>query len=344
MCQSATTYISSAVPQSIKENNDVLDEDDTDLDDGNDNIFDMQEPPPLYRRGDDKDFNVDDDVNEDTEEADDNMNNFVLTSLDPDVDFDEGEDIGNNNNCRATFDEDDIDNIVNTLPTTNAGDLAFPIDHETEYSGTFGNIKIAGSVFLNQCGTLLTRKKYQIKGSSRHHFVLQKMVATCDGKCIPLMYPEGVLFPSIHWSMACDMCSILGCIPAPLLTDEVRSIKFASIHSHIRSRLTNPCCATSTDPRYIAHCYDILTNLTANHEDTRLILNRGLAVDHNTGEIGLRGKGDTALLESVDNKQMVRNLCFSQKYFPWDHFLMYICNQKNHFGTAPIKNWIDDGE
>ena len=134
------------------------------------------------------------------------------------------------------------------------------------------------------------------------------------------MYPEGVLFPSIHWSMACDMCSILGCIPAPLLTDEVKSMKFASIHSHIRSRLTNTCCATSTDPRYIAHCYDILTNLTANHEDTRLILNRGLMVDHSTGEIGLRGKGDTALLESVDNKQMVRNLCFSQKYFPWDHF------------------------
>ena len=282
MCQSATTYISSAVPQSIKENNDVLDEDDTDLDDGNDNIFDMQEPPRLYRRGDDEDFNGDDDVNEGTEEADDNMNDFVLTSLDPDIDFDEGEDIGNNNNCRATFDEDDIDNIVNTLPTTNAGDLAFPIDHETEYSGTFGNIKIAGSAFLNQCGTLLTRKKYQIKGSSRHHFVLQRIVATCDGKCIPLMYLEGVLFPSIHWSMACDMCSILGCIPAPLLTDEVKSMKFASIHSHIRSRLTNTCCATSTDPRYIAHCYDILTNLTANHEDTRLILNRGLTVDHNT--------------------------------------------------------------
>ena len=40
---------------------------------------------------------------------------------------------------------------------------------------------------------------------------------------------------------------------------------------------------------------------------------------------------------------MVGNMYFSQKYAPWDHFLTYICNQKSHFGTAPIKNWIDDG-
>ena len=87
----------------------------------------------------------------------------------------------------------------------------------------------------------------------------------------------------------------------------------------------------------------MLTNLTANHEDEWLILNRGLTVDHNTGEIGLHGKGDTALLEAVDNKQMVQNLCFSQKYVAWDHFLTYTCNQKNHFGTDSVKNWIDGG-
>jgi hypothetical protein len=59
------------------------------------------------------------------------------------------------------------------------------------------------------------------------------------------------------------------------------------------------------------------------------------------GGLGLRGKGDSALLESVDNKEMVRNLCFSQKYAPWDHFLTHICNMKTHFGTSPIKIWID---
>ena len=142
------------------------------------------------------------------------------------------------------------------------------INHETQYGGTFGNITISGSIILNQCGSLLTRKKYQIKGSSCHHFFLQKLVATCNGSSIPLMYPEGVLFPSIHWQMAHDKCSILGCIPASLLTEYSSTSKFASIHSHTRTQLTNSSCATSTDSRYVAYCYDMLTNLTANHEDT----------------------------------------------------------------------------
>ena len=41
---------------------------------------------------------------------------------------------------------------------------------------------------------------------------------------------------------------------------------------------------------------------------------------------------------------MVRNLCFSQKYVDWDHFLTFTCNMKTHFGTAPIKEWMDGNE
>ena len=90
----------------------------------------------------------------------------------------------------------------------------------TEYGGTFGNIRISGHVLLNQCGSLLTRKKYQLKGNSRHRFFLQRLCATSHGSSIPLMYPEGTLFPSIHWMMAPDNCAIVGCLPVPLLTDE----------------------------------------------------------------------------------------------------------------------------
>ena len=145
------------------------------------------------------------------------------------------------------------------------------------------------------------------------------------------MYPEGILFPSIHWKMAIDNCSIVGAIPAPLLIESVLQFGFASIKQHIRARLTSSTSSTSSD--------------AANHEDTRLILNRGLAVcDDAKGGLGLRGKNDSALLESVDNRQMVKNLCFSQKYHPWDHFVTYTCNQRDHFGTAPINRWTDSGE
>ena len=88
----------------------------------------------------------------------------------------------------------------NVIPTTNAGEIAYVIEEETRYGGSCDNITISGHVLLNQCGTttLLTRKEHQIKGSSKHNFFLQKIVATSNGSSIPLMYPEGILFPSIH--------------------------------------------------------------------------------------------------------------------------------------------------
>ena len=72
--------------------------------------------------------------------------------------------------------------------------------------------------------------------------------------------------------------------------------------------------------------------------DTHLILNRGLYIDNKTGNIVLRGKDDNALLDSVENKEIFRNLYFSQNYALWDHFLTYTCNQKTYFGNALIKN------
>ena len=41
---------------------------------------------------------------------------------------------------------------------------------------------------------------------------------------------------------------------------------------------------------------------------------------------------------------MIKNLMASQKYFPMDYFVTYTCNMKKHFGTKPIKDWIDDNK
>ena len=76
-----------------------------------------------------------------------------------------------------------------------------------------------------------------------------------------------------------------------------------------------------------------------------MILNRGLTVDENSNSgLGLRGKGDSSPIGSFDNKQMVRNLCYSQNYVSWTHFLTFTCNQKHRFGTSNIKNWVDGDE
>ena len=75
------------------------------------------------------------------------------------------------------------------------------------------------------------------------------------------------------------------------------------MQEHIRTRLTTPSSATSSDPRYIAHCYDVMANMAASQSDTRLIVERGLTVPNEKGDcLGVRGSKDSELLGSVDSK------------------------------------------
>ena len=41
---------------------------------------------------------------------------------------------------------------------------------------------------------------------------------------------------------------------------------------------------------------------------------------------------------------MVKNMCASEKYHSIDFFLTFICSQKQHFGTALIKEYIKSNE
>lgn len=300
-------------------------------------------PPPLDRIDISEVLGQVEDVNEEDLEEDeteiynrlaetDNFDEFFLHSIEDDLDP-----IGI---------EEENDRALEIIPTTHAGVQPLEIENKTKYGGSKGNYTISGHVLLNQCGSLLARKKHEIKGNLQHNHVIQKLSCACQGYCVPTMYPEGLLFPSIHYSMGQDNCSTCGCIPASLMTPSgSTSSKFESIDKHIRSRLTNCSSATSSNPNYICFCYDMMTNMTATSEDTRIILNRGLTVsEDNDDRLGVRGKGDSALLQSVDSKRMVRNLCSSQKYHKWDHFLTFTCNQKTHFGTKVIRAWLDSGE
>ena len=102
---------------------------------------------------------------------------------------------------------------------------------------------------------------------------------------------------------------------------------------------------TSSLIGFIAFCYDMLRNLTANKEDVRLIIDRGLQLgEYKTGGLALRGKKDSALHESIDSNENVRCLCISQKFHSWDHFLTHTCSMKTHPGTSPVKNWLDSND
>jgi hypothetical protein len=267
----------------------------------------------------------------------DDFDDFVTSLNDPDIDTDN---IGGNS-------EEQHDNAVNEFTnlwdSTNTGEFILEVEgDEMGKKGVLNDITINGHVLLNQCGSLLTRKKHMVKGNKKEKFFLQKLCATSTGTSVPLVYPEATLFSSIFWKSSKDSSSILGAIPSSLLSEEsAKSFGFASIPEHVRSRLTNISTTTSSDFHYASFCYDKLTNLAANHQDTRIVIRRGLTVDEKSGGLGLRGTGDTSMLESFDSKAMVRNLCAAQQYHNMTHFLTYTCNMKKHFGTQPIKEWID---
>ena len=247
----------------------------------------------------------------------DNINDFVIFGGDDDIP------------------QEEVD--PEFFPTTLAGNEPFQvIEDVNKYH------YVNGHVIMNQCGSLLNRNDKEIIGYRSQKYFLQRLASVSNSNTIPLLYAEGMLFPSIFWSMVPGSGAILGSIPSGLLTTNT-SHGFASMKSHVRCRLTLPGTCTSTNPSYVAFSYDILTNLTLNREDSRIILNRGLM--ESTGETGLkvRSRDDTLLSDSVDNKQTVRNLCASQKYHKMDFFLMFTCNQSEHFGMAPIKKWLDSG-
>ena len=83
----------------------------------------------------------------------------------------------------------------------------------------------------------------------------------------------------------------------------------------------------------------MISNEVTNQNDTRMIINKGLTASRDkNGGLKLRGGNESSpLLDSVDSKQVIKELMSSQKYLPFTHFLTFTCNQKRHFGTKPIK-------
>jgi len=265
-------------------------------------------------------FNSDDEVDIEDPEYRRQFNGRKNDVLDRE-DFDEFVTSGDIHN--QDYDEEAFDDGI--IPTTHAGEFSVEVNDESPKKGVY----VSGHVLLNGCGSCLCRKKNEIKTNKNGRFLLEQICSICLGESVPLLYPETMLFPSIHWMMADSFGSIPGAIPAALLNSHIGKFGFASIPQHLRQRLKSSSAATSTDPRYIAFSYDTLTNLSANHSDTRIILNRGLTAESDdSGGLGLRGGNQDALLESIDSKQMVKNLCASQSKHPMDFFLTFTCNPK----------------
>ncbi len=159
------------------------------------------------------------------------------------------------------------------LPTTVAGEEALDIRHASYRES---NYQVTCHIVLNQCGTLLVRKGNELKGSKRQQFFLQKLVSS-SSTTIPLLYPEGMLFPSIFFTAAKDEYSIVGAIPSPILGQQgkISENGYANLKDHARTRFTMYSSLSGTDWRYKTFMFDALANAPLNNQDSRIVMHRG---------------------------------------------------------------------
>ena len=188
----------------------------------------------------------------------------------------------------------------------------------------------------------MTRNQYYIKGSRCVNHHTKKLCSVAKCKYIYLLYPEGILFSSLHWKATNEKCSIVGAIPYYLLNLCCIQEGFSSIQQHVCTRLTSTSKAMVSDPIYICHYYYTMENLFASLNDTRLVINHSLTVSEDKHfNLGVRGSVDSSILSSVDIKYMVKNICTERKYISWYYLLTFTSNKSRHFGTKVIQQWLE---
>ncbi len=225
------------------------------------------------------------------------------------------------------------------IPTTSAGHI--PLDIISKHS------IIPLHVILNNCGSLLVRTAHKLRPSKNGRNFLQTIVSRSPGKHIPILYPEGMLFPSIFWRNI-DDCVPIGAIPNALLNDDtfLNNLGIAPLGQHIRSRILNTSCLTSTNPRYITFCNDVLLNRGLRGQDSRVLMSRAMLAGGITmGGVNMKSKElDPATLYDVDlldSRPVVQKLSAALGEEQATYFFTCSCNQKEHFGISELKEWID---
>ena len=205
-------------------------------------------------------------------------------------------------------------------------------------SNFVGNVCI-----LNGLGSLLVRSRHDVNMARSNHEFLQERIVSRYGYSIPMLYAEATLFPSVFPFDDSQTPSILGAIPSAFLSQDKNSGEHgvASLVNHVRNRIQLADATSGVDYRYHTYMFDSLLNRNLSNEDSRVVLNRGVASCNTPAGLKVREKDDHFFSDSIDNRQNVMNLTESQKYYRSNWFITITANQKLTFGLSPVKNWID---
>ena len=196
---------------------------------------------------------------------------------------------------------------------------------------------------FNKQMSLLIRTKSILKPTKKEQSFLQRITSSAGCKSVPLLYPEGMLFPSLFWKGKADG-SIDGAIPSGFWTDNKFCGKYgyAGIEDHMRTRLMNSSLPMSCNPDYIFFAFDAVNNLLSRGIDNRYVLKRGF--EHMLGDSSIHRVNNDEIIgcDVIDSRKTVAQLSSMIREEEPTYFYTHTCNQKSHFGVFPIRKWIDE--
>jgi hypothetical protein len=245
--------------------------------------------------------------------------------------FNEEDSMNSEQSCRGFLND--------PVPTTNSGRTPIFSDLVSE---TYKNASMSNHVLLNNYGHMLIRRNVKLQGSMKQRHFLQRLVSAFPGRSIPLVYPEGMLFPDIFYADDGEN-NILGAIPAVLLHDPswLSRNGFQSLESHFKSRLSNANLMTAGNPKYHFFVFDTMSNLGLRGCDTRLVLSRGFAELQGTGGVKFRGVDDLIFdTEHVDGRDTVNKVSAFVAQQKVAYFVTHTLSMGTHFGIKIIWDWL----
>ena len=220
-----------------------------------------------------------------------------------------------------------IENIDN-LGATDSGDVPVLMDSKDD--------TIPTHVLLNSDCHVLQRHRFRNDRNKKSSRFLQNIVASTPATSIPLLYPDGALFPTHYYHEQEDR-TITGALPSPLFNEkQSKDFNFASIDDHKRSTILNPDLVQSTDVRSIQTAFDTVFNKQLNLTDTRLVLNRGFQEVNSMKSKSIASENTRLQFDKADSRVRVNELASLLSDEPATFFLTLTCNQKEHFGVSPI--------
>lgn len=230
-------------------------------------------------------------------------------------------------------------NIVNTVPGTQEQDVNFTLK---------GAQKIHAYVLINSFGKCLIRRGRRLMGNKVECGFLQRILAT-HGDSIPLLYPEGMLFPSIFWKAAIRDQSLFGALPGSLFTDNHHAALFnlAGASKHFQARLRNNNLKCSTDPNYASFVFSVISNIGLRGQDTRSTVKRrgAQAIFGNKGPSIQNDTSTTIcnryMCEVIDSDRSVNCLATMNRHMNPGLFYTHTLNQANHPGIRCITELVN---